>query len=128
MLARLGAALTARTLAPAIDEAVYRFALSRSAKSRARSSAEGLGPEERRVGLTAIAALYDRPEHFTHPETFFGTPPAMAPTLRHVRRAGKIEVEDLSWPTERVPYLPDLETTYLGHLENRTAHARLFRD
>jgi pimeloyl-ACP methyl ester carboxylesterase len=128
MVTRLARALTARTLAPAIDHAVYKLALSRSEASRARSAAEGLGPKERREGLTAIAALYDRSEHFTHPETFFGTTTPLAPTIERVRQAGPLTVEDLSWPTARAPFLPDLEAAYLGPIANRTAHARLFRD
>lgn len=128
MVARLARALTARTLAPALDHAVYRFALSRSPRSRARSSSEGLGPKERREGLQAIAALYDRPEHFTHPETFFGTPAPIAPTLVPVRRMGSIRVEDLSWPTARSTFLPELESAYLAPVENQTARVRLFRD
>jgi pimeloyl-ACP methyl ester carboxylesterase len=127
MLSRIGAALTARTLAPAIDHAVYRLALSRSDASRKRSSAEALGPKERRDGLTAIAALYDRPEHFSRPETFFGEPPIIMPTREPVRRVGSIEVEDLSWPAKRAPYVADLESAYLAPIANHTARARLFR-
>ncbi len=128
MVGNLARALTARTLAPALDHAISRFALSRSAASRARSPSEGLGPRERRDALEAIAALYDRPEHFDAPHTFFGTPTPIVPTLDPVRRVGSIEVEDLSWPSARETFVAELDPPYRAPVENRTARARLFRD
>lgn len=123
VLARLGKAAVASVVAPVVDGAVKAALLSRSAASRARSKAESLGPRERAQALRAIAASYDRTEHFVRPETFFGPRPTIAPTEKVVRRG----VVDLSWTSDRPPHAADLSETYLATPENHVAHARWFR-
>lgn len=113
----------ARVLAPLVDGAVKAALLSRSRASRARSKAEALGPRERARALRAIAALYDRTEHFARPETFFGERSPITATETRVREG----VVDLAWPSERPPIAEDLRAPYLAVRENRLARARWFR-
>lgn len=127
VLARFAEAAFARTVAPLVDGAVKAALLSRSRASRARSPSESLGPRERAQGLRAIAALYDRTEHFAQPETFFGARAAIAPTETSVRRGASYEVIDLAWPSERPTYVGELSEKYLAPRENRMAQARWFR-
>lgn len=127
MLARIGRAAFARTVAPLVDGAVKVAILSRSRASRARSQAESLGPRERAQALRAISALYDRTEHFARPESFFGTRTAITPIETPVREGRAYDVVDLAWPSERAPFAADLAERYLAPRENRTARARWFR-
>ena len=127
VLARLGRAAVAATLAPLVDGAVKTALLSRSRASRARSPSESLGPRERAAALRVVTALYDRTEHFASPETFFGARAVITPQRTLVRQKGDVEVVDLTWPSERPTFVPDVAEKYLASRENRKAHARWFR-
>jgi pimeloyl-ACP methyl ester carboxylesterase len=124
MIGRLGREAIGRTVAPLVDGAFKAALLSRSRASRAKSSAESLGPRERAQALRAIAAFYDRTEHFVRPETFFGVQERIEPTVTNVRGSRVIE---LAWPSERPPIAEDLRAPYLAPKENRIARARWFR-
>jgi pimeloyl-ACP methyl ester carboxylesterase len=119
--------IAARTLAPLVDAGIKAALLSRSKASRARSSAESLGPRERAKTLRQIAALYDRTEHFTHPETFFGVRRVITPTVTRVRGGAGLEVLDVAWPSAEPTFVAELDAKYRASTANRTAHARLFR-
>jgi dienelactone hydrolase len=127
VLVRWAEAAVAATIAPLVDGAVKTALLSRSRASRARSSAESLGPRERAQALRAIAALYDRTEHFAQPETFFGSREAIRPALTQVRRGRGHEVVDATWTSERPTFAESVAEAYGAIRANRTAHARLFR-
>ena len=61
------------------------------------------------------------------PDTYFVRPPKVSPALRPVRSlSGGGRVFDASWPSTSVPYLEGVRDAYLGHVANRTAHARLY--
>ena len=127
VLVRWAEVAVAATIAPLVDGAVKTALLSRSRASRARSPSESLGPRERAQALRAISALYDRTEHFTHPESFFGERPVIAPRVQPVRKSRDVEVVDLTWTSDRPTFAPELSEKYLSSRENRTAHARWLR-
>ncbi|MFO0684017.1 MAG: hypothetical protein U0234_18335 [Sandaracinus sp.] len=127
MLRRIARLTVAHTVAPLVDGAVKAALLSRSKASRARSSAESLGPRERARRLRDITALYDRTEHFVRPESFFGEPPAPTFQRAKVRPMPNGEVIDLAWPSERPPIVAELADKLYGVRANRLAQARWFR-
>ena len=127
MFGRIGREAIGRTVAPLVDGAVKAVLLSRSRASRARSTAESLGPRERAQALRAIATLYDRTEHFARPESFFGEARRITPIVTNVRTTKSAAVQDLGWPSERPTFATELADRYLAPLENRTARARVFR-
>jgi pimeloyl-ACP methyl ester carboxylesterase len=99
--------------------------LSRSQRARQRSRAESLGHADRMVGLGRIRELYDRPEHYADPDSFFGPPGAIAPRLTRVRALPDGQVLDAAWSSEFTPFVADLRDRYLATVPNRTAVARL---
>jgi pimeloyl-ACP methyl ester carboxylesterase len=113
-------------VAASFDRAVHAFALSRSARGRARSRSESLGPRERQEALELLCDHYGRREWLVHPETFF---PRLRPdAVRHrpVRSLGRRgEVVDLSWASPYAPINPDVAERYLRYGANGTAHVRL---
>jgi dienelactone hydrolase len=113
-------------IAAAVDQAASAVALARSKRSRARSRAESLGPAERRDALGRIAALYAGTP-LDDPEAFFPRPAAPEVETRRVRAFGpRGEVLDASWESAYDPFVGAVADRYLGHRDNRRAHARLF--
>ncbi|MFO0758978.1 MAG: alpha/beta hydrolase family protein [Byssovorax sp.] len=98
----------------------------RSPRSRARSTSEGLGPDERIAALGEIAAAYDRPEHLDPDGPFFQAPRRMTPDVVPVRAIPGGKVEDWTWESPFVPFHPEATERYLGQVENRRAAARLY--
>jgi hypothetical protein len=118
------------TAASGVDRMIASALLGRSKQSRARSRTESLGHDERMEALAQITALYDRPEHFSDPNTFFPAPRPISPRMTRVRRwSGKPdrgEVIDLTWPSTYEPFAADISDRYLEHVPNRMAAARFF--
>jgi pimeloyl-ACP methyl ester carboxylesterase len=111
--------------AAAFDRAVVVAMQTRNRKVRAR--AETLSHDERMTRLAQIRASYGAPELVADPESYFPSPSAIAPKLRHVRDLDDGgECVDASWPSTFDPYLDDVRGAYLAHDANRTAHARLY--
>lgn len=100
--------------ASAVDRAVVLAMHAHGARDRAR--AEKMTHAERLGVLAGIHASYS--DH----ERFFELSRPIEPALREIR-AG---VFDASWASTFEPYLPEVSTKYLGHVDNRTARARLF--
>ena len=102
------------------------FSRRRATPESAR--AEALDHTGRMLALEDIRALYDRPEHFTEPDSFFRAPAPIV--LRSVVRApagGRgDEVVDAFWESAYTPYCEEISDRYLAHGPNRTAAARLF--
>ena len=98
----------------------------RSARSRARSSSESLGPAERLRALRDITDLYDRPEHYPPDASFNPAPVPISPREERVRALRGGEVVDWRWPSGFTPHSPEVAERYLGHVANRSAGARLF--
>ena len=104
-----------------IDRALVAAVRVRSGGQRSR--AERLSHEERLPRLRRVRDLYAA----GLAGGFFADPPAIAPALRDARalpHGGR--VIDASWPSSSEPFLADIRARYLGHEENRTAHARLY--
>jgi pimeloyl-ACP methyl ester carboxylesterase len=113
-------------IASRVDHAARKLALSRSERSRRRSSSESLGPRERAEALSALVARYATPENLD-PARFFPTPEAPAITARLVRRRPRGgEVRDLAWESGYVPFADDVRERHLSFAANRTVHARAF--
>lgn len=114
-------------VAASFDQALRSLALSRSARSRARSRSESLGPAAREQALADLASRYADPRFYSDPDTFF--PPPELPAARQiaVRSFGRQgEVFDLSWGSDYAPFEPAVAGRYLAAERNRVAHARLF--
>ena len=111
-------------LASGVDQAMQVFALTRSKRSRQRSTAESLGPEARVEVLSTLAARYGA--FVAKPDAFFPDPAAAEPNLRFVRPYARGRVVDLVWPSAYEPYASELRDAYHGWESNRRAHARLF--
>jgi dienelactone hydrolase len=108
------------------DNAARVAIFHRSSLSRDDVRTEALGHTDRLSQLASITALYDRPEHYLDVESFFQAPPAIDPRLERVRRIKGGEVLDATWASGFVPHCDEISPRYLGHLQNRTAAARLF--
>lgn len=108
------------------DNAARAALFHRSSLSRDDVRTEALGHGDRLSRLAEVAALYDRPEHYADPESFFQAPPAIDPRLARVRRIKGGEVLDAAWASGFMTHCDEVSLRYLGHLENRTAAARLF--
>jgi dienelactone hydrolase len=108
------------------DNAARAAIFHRSALSRDDVRTEALGHGDRLSQLADIAELYDRPEHYTDAGSFFAPPPPIDPRLSRVRRIKGGEVLDATWASGFVPHCDVIAPRYLGHLQNRTAAARLF--
>ena len=95
---------TAARIAKGVDRAFAGTALNPPNLIRRNSSAEGLGPSQRMRGLAAIGAFYDRPEFRARQSALFEQPPAITPTVKHVRALGRVgEVLDLRWESGFTP-------------------------
>jgi len=94
-----------------------------------RLDATALGHADRLVALEQVRSIYDRPEHYTDPSTFFPEPGPIEPRVSRVRSIGGSDpgsVVDLTWPSQFEPFCPEVRDIYLGHELNGTAAARLF--
>jgi pimeloyl-ACP methyl ester carboxylesterase len=100
--------------ASAVDKAVVAAMHAHGARDRAR--AEKMTHAQRMEVLAGIQASYS--DH----DRFFDFARTIEPTLREVRRG----VFDASWASTFEPFNPDVAGKYLGHVDNRTARARLF--
>ena len=118
-----------RVIAKSVDRVFSAVALSRSKRSRARSSAESLTHPERMETLAALAARHDHPRYRTPPEVFFGQAGEAGPWLRRPVRSGRgHEVVDVRWWSGYAPLDEAIEVRerYLAQTENAWAHARLY--
>lgn len=111
--------------AAAVDRAAT-LAATASAKRRG-SRADSLSHDERMQALTHIAEAYAGGG-----ERFFRSPRLIDPVRRQVRRLGESGaapgvVEDLSWRSDYVCFLPDLDERYGRFRSNGQAAVRLFR-
>jgi dienelactone hydrolase len=97
-----------------------------SSLSRDDARTEALGHSARLQTLGEISALYDRPAHYERSGPLFAAPPPIDPRLARVRRIAGGEVLDATWSSGFVPHGEAITARYLGHLQNRTAAARLF--
>jgi pimeloyl-ACP methyl ester carboxylesterase len=111
-------------LASTVDQLGHVVALSRSERSKRRSSAESLGPEERARALTAIGERYA--EYVADPARFFLHPDVPSPEVRDVRAFGEGRVLDLDWHSAYEPFADEITDKYLAWENNRRVHARLF--
>lgn len=114
-------------LAAGVDRTFGALALARSKRSRQSSRAESLGHAERLEALGTIRRLYDRPEHFERPDTFFPKPPAPAVSERRVRRLPDGDVVDLRWQSRYAPYTDAISDRYLSMRANDSVYARVLR-
>ncbi len=108
------------------DNAARAAIFHRSARSRDDRQTEALGHEARLNRLADISALYDRPEHYEATSGFFLDPPAIDPRFTRVRRITGGEALDATWASGFMLHCDEVAPRYLGHVENRTAAARLF--
>jgi len=111
-------------IASGVDQAAHALALSRSERSRRRSRAESLGPQERAAALTAIAERYDA--HIAAPRSFFLEPGTPTPDEQAVRDYGDGAVVDVRWESGYAPYAEEIAERYLSWEGNLYAHARHF--
>ncbi len=111
-------------LASGVDQFGHLVALSRSERSRRKSSAESLGPRERAEALRRVAERYQ--PHVADASGFFLRPETPSPELAKVRRFGQGEVVDARWDSGYRPFAEELADRYLSFEENTRAHARLF--
>lgn len=112
--------------AGAVDRAALAAMQAHNARGRRR--AEGMSHDARLEALDAIGRAYGD-ELVAEPSRFFENPRAIEPTVTRVReeRAPRAVVEDLAFPSEVRPFLPELSARLDAFPENRTARARLFR-
>ncbi len=116
------------TAAAGVDRAVVAAMELRNRGVRAQ--AEAMSHDERMERLAAIRAMYGAPHLLTDPEAFFPRPPAAQVRSRFVRRleleGGDGECIQLAWASTSEPFEAGVRERYLGHVPNRTAHARLY--
>jgi dienelactone hydrolase len=97
-------ARTSARLARSVDDLFCSAALNPPKLMRRRSSAEGLGHDQRMQALAAIGAFYARPEFLEPSGSFFPSPPPIRPVLTLRRDLGpEGEVIDLRWPSAFEP-------------------------
>jgi pimeloyl-ACP methyl ester carboxylesterase len=114
-------------IAAQVDRAASKVIFGRTERSRARSTAESLGPSERIAKLAEIEATYA--PYLADPEGFFPLRPATVEET-FVRPMGRNGVVlDLAWPSPLPPL--HLDAPLRARLEaraqaNEIAHARLF--
>ena len=109
-----------------VDRAAHAAMFSRRALSAESARVEALGHAERIRVLEEICALYDRPDHLSEPDTFFGGPCPAAPSLVKQRDLPGGKVVDATWDSGFSTYCREISDRYLAHAPNRTAAARLF--
>jgi len=88
-----------------------------------------LNHADRLVALEQVRGIYDRPEHYADPATFFPEAAAIEPRISRVRAIGGADpgsVVDMTWSSAFEPFCPEVRDVYLGHELNGTAAARLF--
>ena len=119
---------TASRFAAGVDRAMRATASTRARLRGRQSTAESLSPEERVEAMTRLMPLYDRPELFAQPDTFFPEADEVTPTRRRIRRfrGGHGVVLDLTWPSAFEPYAEQVRERYLHFTSNMTAAARVF--
>jgi len=114
--------------ASTVDRAFVLALEMRNRKSRAR--ADALSHDERIAILGSIEATYGAPELLSNRDAFFPPPPPVQPTERHVRALAELgsrgECVEHSWPSAFTPFDPRAGESYLAHVPNRTAHARIY--
>ena len=114
--------------ASTVDRAFVLALEMRDRKSRAR--ADALSHDERIAILGSIEATYGAPELLSNRDAFFPPPPPVQPTERHVRALAELgsrgECVEHSWPSAFTPFDPRAGESYLAHVPNRTAHARIY--
>lgn len=119
------------SIARGVDELFGALALGRSARSRARSSAESLDHGARMEALERLAALHASAPYDAPPEAFFGAAGEPGPMREvRVRSLGDAgEVVDLSWRSGYEPASRDdaVRARHLDRRANHVAHARLWR-
>jgi pimeloyl-ACP methyl ester carboxylesterase len=132
------AAKVVTPVAASFDRALAKVLFGRSARSKARSSAESLGPIERIRALAEVHRLYDDPRAYDDPDTFFPVLDAADLRIDRVgdfgdgRRTGagrQGEVLDLRWRSALPPSIDDpavRERLETRALVNHTAVVRLF--
>ncbi len=116
------------TAASGFDKTIGTAMLVRGERVRS-ADPSGLDHEGRLELLEAIRAIYDKPEFFEAPASFFGEPTIPRVELTRVRLIGGADggmVLDATWPSEFEPFDESVRVDYLGHELNRTASARLF--
>lgn len=93
---------------------------------RTSPRAVSLSHQKRLDVLSFIQEKYGEPSFFTSPERFFPEPAPVHPLSVHVRDQGDASVFDATWSSDHAPLLPGVPEGYFAHLNNQTAHARLF--
>ena len=131
------AARVVTPVAASFDRALAKVLFRRSARSKARSRAESLGPIERIQALAEVHRLYDDPRAYDEPDTFF---PVLDATDLRIERVGDYgegrgtggrpgEILDLRWRSALPPSIDDpdvLERLETRAATNHTAVVRLF--
>jgi len=112
------------TAASSLDRAVARATAWKTQQGTPRVGL--LSHEGRLSALSLIRSTYDEPRFITSPELFFPEPPPAHPLCVRVREQGGSGVFDATWPSQHVPLVPEFRDGYVAHVNNRTAHARLF--
>lgn len=119
MLRRLGLGA-----AKAADQLVHKIALSRSAASRARSTAESLGPKERLAALAGIARFYEEAE--ARGPLFEAPMSAPVDDVRVRRTWSGAEIVEHGWASEHVPLHPAIRDRYAADQRNARVVARTY--
>lgn len=105
--------------AAAVDVAVRRTMLARTSGQR---RAAALGHAER---LERLGRLYERYRELGAFERFFREPREIRVTERMRLLRDDLRVVDLTWPSDYLPFLPEMRGTIESFAENRSAAARL---
>ncbi len=111
--------------ASTVDRAVV--AALQMSNRRVRAAPESLSHDERLALLAEIRNAYGSPELVSDADAYFIPPPPVRPRERRVRElpwGG--ECLGLSWESAFAPFHGSVRDAYLGHVPNRTAHARLY--
>lgn len=109
-----------------VDVVVGKAIFHRSAASRARSSSESLGHDDRMIALAEMAAIYDVPAHYDPDGPFFPPPSPITPRKTFVRSIAGGEVSDWTWPSGFSLHCEAVADRYMTREENHLAAARLF--
>lgn len=112
----------------AFDRAVVRAALdlARHAPDRERVARDDHWGHL--AELARVAEAYGDPAHISNPARFFRAPHAIQPAQTPVRALPRERgaVLDLHWPSGFEPFHPLPRDEHCTHVENLTAHARLW--
>jgi pimeloyl-ACP methyl ester carboxylesterase len=107
--------------AAAVDRVAHKVALSRSAGSRARSSAESLGPTERMESLRSIASFYEEKS-----EGLFVEPASGGVEARETTLADGGRRIDLTFTSQHRSLDPAVAPRLDDDPKNQRAEARLY--